>query len=69
MDTKKVILLGAGVDTYRVSSDMDEAVKCTEKFDQYGSGDCKNDHGDRSNCKLRDQPFYQRAQSGKMKKW
>lgn len=31
-------------------------------------GDCKDDHGERSNNKLRDQPFYQRARNGKMRK-
>lgn len=69
MDTKRVILLGGGFDAYRGFSGLDEAVKCVEDFDQYGSGDCKNDHGDRTNPKLRDQPFYQRANNGKMKKW
>jgi hypothetical protein len=32
------------------------------------NGDCKDDHGERSNNKLRDQPFYQRARNGKMRK-
>lgn len=31
--------------------------------------DCKNDHGDRTNRKLKDQPFYQRNKSGKMRGW
>ena len=32
-------------------------------------GDCKNDHGERSNRKLRDQPFYQRGRNNKMKRF
>lgn len=29
--------------------------------------DCKNDHGERTNHKLKDQPFFQRGRNGKMK--
>lgn len=29
--------------------------------------DCKNDHGERTNYKLKDQPFYQRGRNGKMR--
>lgn len=32
-------------------------------------GDCKNDHGDRTNHRLKDQPFYARNKTGKMKSW
>jgi hypothetical protein len=31
------------------------------------SGDCQNDHGERTNYKLRDQPFYMRGRNGKMR--
>ncbi len=30
---------------------------------------CKNDHGDRTNHKLKDQPFYARGRNGKMRSW
>jgi hypothetical protein len=29
--------------------------------------DCKTDHGERTNYKLKDQPFYMRGRNGKMK--
>ncbi len=29
--------------------------------------DCKNDHGERTNRKLKDQPFYMRGRNGKMR--
>lgn len=32
-------------------------------------GDCKTDHGERTNRKLRDQPFYQRGRNKKMKRF
>ena len=34
---------------------------------QETSGLCKTDHGERTNRKLRDQPFYQRDRKGKMR--
>lgn len=37
--------------------------------DCVASGDCKNDHGERTNYKLRDQPFYARGRNGKMKRF
>lgn len=30
-------------------------------------GEMKNDHGERTNRKLKDQPFYRRASKGKMR--
>ena len=30
---------------------------------------CKNDHGERANRKLRDQPFYLRERNGKMRRY
>lgn len=30
---------------------------------------CKEDHGERTNRKLRTQPYHQRDRKGKMKKW
>lgn len=32
-------------------------------------GEMKNDHGERTNRKIKDQPFYQRGSGGKMRKW
>lgn len=33
----------------------------------YDGRDCKNDHGERTNYKLKDQPFYMRGRNGKMR--
>lgn len=48
-------------------------VKLEELFDtHWGSaykGEQNNDHGERTNRKLNDQPFYHRSPGGKMKKW
>jgi len=35
----------------------------------HGDRDCENDHGERTNRKLKDQPFYLRGKTGKMRKW
>ncbi len=32
-------------------------------------GEMKSDHGERTNRKLKDQPFYRRGAKGKMSKW
>ena len=32
-------------------------------------GEMKNDKGERTNRKLKDQPFYHRGQQGKIRKW
>lgn len=31
--------------------------------------DCETDHGERTNRKLKDQPFYRRGHDGRMRKW
>lgn len=39
-----------------------------ETCDEYGPvSDCKQDHGERTNYKLKDQPFYMRGRNGKMR--
>ncbi|ABY63180.1 hypothetical protein ST201phi2-1p354 [Pseudomonas phage 201phi2-1] len=38
-------------------------------WSQMGANDCKNDHGERTNHKLKDQPFYARGRNGKMRNW
>lgn len=38
-------------------------------FAQEVVNDCKNDHGERTNKKLKDQPFYHRNRTGKLKKY
>lgn len=35
----------------------------------HGERDCKLDHGERTNRKLKDQPFFQRGRNGKMKQY
>lgn len=37
--------------------------------DDYDDRDCKLDHGERTNYKLKDQPFYMRGRNGKMRGW
>lgn len=32
-------------------------------------GEMKNDHGERTNRKIKDQPFYVRGTKGKMRQW
>jgi len=32
-------------------------------------GDCPIDHGERTNKKLKDQPYHMRGPNGKMRKW
>lgn len=39
-----------------------------DESDEYGPvSDCKQDHGERTNYKLKDQPFYMRGRNGKMR--
>lgn len=36
---------------------------------RYNKRDCDNDHGERTNYKLKDQPFYARGRNGKMRNY
>lgn len=36
---------------------------------QIHTGDCPIDHGERTNKKLKDQPYHMRSHNGKMRKW
>ena len=45
----------------------DEAVPCSENI--FESSKCETDHGERTNYKLKDQPFYMRSRNGKMRKF
>lgn len=59
MDNKRAIpIINEGSSPDPVQEDCDYMV----------SGDCKTDHGERTNYKLRDQPFYMRGRNGKMRK-
>lgn len=40
-----------------------------DECDDFDNRDCKNDHGERTNYKLKDQPFYVRGRNGKMRKY
>lgn len=40
-----------------------------EKLLRAHYGDCPIDHGERTNHKLRDQPYHLRDNNGKMRKW
>jgi hypothetical protein len=44
-----------------------EAIPVQEEDYNVASGDCETDHGERTNYKLRDQPFYMRGRNGKMR--
>lgn len=46
---------------------IEEPAEDCAAWDQGGLGDCKQDHGERTNYKLRDQPFYMRGRNGKMR--
>lgn len=72
MESKKTILVGGYPGDYEYltrligeySQDPAEL-----DFNQGGLGDCKQDHGERTNYKLRDQPFYMRGRNGKMRNY
>lgn len=57
------------VKAYLLEALYEERIVDDIHFSQLGTGDCKNDHGERTNVKLRDQPFYARGRNGKMSKW
>lgn len=42
---------------------------CGPHFGSSYRGEMKNDHGERTNRKLNNQPFYHRGTKGKMSKW
>lgn len=68
MDTKRVILLGAGV-SLRLDPDWLRPDPVCEDRPKGINPDCSTDHGERTNYKLKDQPFYRRGRNGKMGKW
>lgn len=70
---KRIVLINGGdcdfVERWikHIQEGIEEAAVTCESWDQAGSGDCKTDHGERTNYKLRDQPFYMRGRNGKMR--
>lgn len=67
--TKRVILIGSDNSSFikHLINQMEEVPVEACEFSQAGSGDCQTDHGERTNYKLRDQPFYMRGRNGKMR--
>lgn len=75
--------LDVEIDVFEAYSNKILGVKCCDGSKDYGVegfnaedcgwlaspmvNDCKNDHGERTNYKLKDQPFYMRGRNGKMR--
>lgn len=53
--------------TIQDDSREEVAVACYDDIDLGQNSDCKTDHGERTNYKLQDQPFYMRGRNGKMR--
>lgn len=68
-DTGKVVKHMLRPYEYNPTDDCREAIPACEDDDYKGDPNCKTDHGERTNYKLRSQPFYQRGNNGKMRKW
>ena len=76
MDDKRVILISnegpspesiqRWINTFKHYEDLGPD-PAQEECDNVASGDCPTDHGERTNHKLRDQPFYMRGRNGKMR--
>lgn len=46
-----------------------EKIKYAKPKPRLSDGNCDDDHGERTNTKLRAQPYHQRQRSGKMKRY
>lgn len=71
---KHVVLVAGGQilkDYFGPDFDINDLGPDPIQYDEacVAGGDCKNDHGERTNYKLRDQPFYARGRNGKMKRF
>lgn len=78
MDDKRVVLISnegpspesiqRWINTLKHYEDLGpDPAECDGDEWSVPDSDCKNDHGERTNYKLRDQPFYMRGRNGKMR--
>ena len=66
-DKRIILICDNPVFIKHLINQIEEVPVETCEWNQAGSGDCQTDHGERTNYKLRDQPFYMRGRNGKMR--
>lgn len=64
-----VYLNKAGYDPFIIVRDYHAGFEALRMQLQKHAGDCPIDHGERTNKKLKDQPYHMRGSNGKMRKW
>lgn len=79
MDKNTVIVIGVGdslkeigkqITRHAIELDLiREAVPVQHELLPNALGECAVDHGERTNYKLQDQPFFMRGKKGKMRGW
>lgn len=77
--TKNVYIIGGGMEEKLVEKSIQyfversdyyyEPTPVQEEFQRGQNPICDTDHGERTNHKLKDQPFYQRGRNGKMRNY